>query len=183
MNNSMHYWKWRQWPWVNIDRLRSVSSPAISPTLVREGIATLPRPITIGVDVKFCVTGVPRRNSLKKATCERGGPTVGLATPRYRSYRFCISFPCFFNRADFPRWSFVSLPSLCLHSCSLVTKGARAPWPQRPINSLQRGCVSRIEPSTGPSKPTYDPTTNGVHAFILLQPRCFTKDDPSLLHP
>ncbi|KYN39540.1 hypothetical protein ALC56_06033, partial [Trachymyrmex septentrionalis] len=33
-------------------------------------------PIIIGVDVKFCVTGVPRRNSLKKATCssERGGP-------------------------------------------------------------------------------------------------------------
>jgi len=124
--------------------------------------------------VKFRVTGVPRRSSLKKATCssERGGPTVDLAIPRYRSFvsvlhRLSLPFQ--------PRWlsTLIVRVPLLLHSCSLVTKGARAPWPQRPINFLQRGCVSRIEPSTGPSKPTYGPTANGVHAFILLQPMLY----------
>lgn len=49
--------------------------------------ATLPRPITIGIDAEYHVTGVPNGHSLKKALCssERGRPAIGLATPRYRS--------------------------------------------------------------------------------------------------
>lgn len=117
----------------------------------------------------FVFTGVPGEYSSKKARVRANGVGPRLASRPLditHSYISVLPVRGFHPASPFCRLSTPIVrvpPSLALPALvrSLVTKGARAPWPRRPINSLQRGCVSRTEPSTGPSKPTFGPYCQG----------------------
>lgn len=131
------------------------------------------RPITIDAGSDFRVTG-PGDNPEDVGTPEANGlgPTLRRDLSTYIADSASVTLPftsSLHPRTD-PQRLFARTPPLDSprRAGALAlprdSKGEKAPWPQRPINSLQRGCASRIEPSTGPSKPTFGPTVEGALA-------------------
>lgn len=168
--------------WFNIDWIRNLLCSNISHACAR--ITGDCNPSATNNNRCRCEISCHGRASLKQFEESDMLERTGWALRPFdivRSYRFCIGFPYPSSRVDFPRWSFASLPSACTRAPSWQ-KG-REPCGRGDRLILYKGAAYLASsPRQAPLNP---PTALLPTASMLLSScsRCFTKDDPSLLHP